>query len=311
LKDILFSIILPTFNRAHIVENAIKSVLSQNYEKWELIIVDDGSSDDTKKVISKYLNDQIRYHYQENAGESKARNTGIDLSNGDYIFFLDDDDYYLPGFLMEFYLEINKHKCPIGVFMCDQYEETADEKRSIQEKDLKNLKNPVLFLYHYGNLQPLCFSKSILIDKRFDEHLLMGEDFHLFLRLMFTYPLFYFPKPLCVYRIHQSNSTVLEYQKSMFTKHKNNRLDTYQDLFNNYKKELNKTKSLRPFIKGYNKTVYFYASHAMKNAYYLSSFRVLRRLKWSINSVLPLYYFLSITLRTPFYFIKNSGLIKA
>lgn len=100
----LISIIIPTYNRGRIVGNAIKSAISQEYRPLEIIIIDDGSSDNTKstvqKIIDKYehLNDNllVRYVYQHNQGVSVARNTGIVCSTGDYICFLDSDDIYCP-----------------------------------------------------------------------------------------------------------------------------------------------------------------------------------------------------------------------
>ena len=79
-----FSIIIPTYNRAHLISKAIESVIAQTFENWELIIVDDGSTDETKDLILSYQNKvaRIRYIYQQNAERSAARNNGIDKSKG-------------------------------------------------------------------------------------------------------------------------------------------------------------------------------------------------------------------------------------
>ncbi len=96
-----FSIILPTFNRAHRVARAIESVLAQAFTDWELIIVDDGSRDNTFEIIRPFVlkDERIRYHYARNHGLAIARNTGIQMSHGRYITFLDSDDEYLPEHL--------------------------------------------------------------------------------------------------------------------------------------------------------------------------------------------------------------------
>jgi len=92
------SIILPTYNRGYIIENAIQSVLNQTYKNWELIIIDDGSVDNTYDIISKYLdNPKIIYYKQANKKQASAKNLGLFLSKGDYIAFLDSDDEYLPN----------------------------------------------------------------------------------------------------------------------------------------------------------------------------------------------------------------------
>ncbi|MEM7548224.1 MAG: glycosyltransferase family 2 protein [Bacteroidota bacterium] len=89
----LVSIITPTYNYAIFLPEIIQSVLDQTYENWELIIVDDGSTDNTSEVVQPYLKDhRICYIYQDNTGVSTARNKGIEKANGDYIQFLDADD---------------------------------------------------------------------------------------------------------------------------------------------------------------------------------------------------------------------------
>jgi glycosyltransferase involved in cell wall biosynthesis len=87
------SVIIPTFNRCSIITDAIESVLRQTYSQYEIIVVDDGSVDTTKETVSKY-GSNIKYIYQENAGPSAARNTGIRHAKGDLIAFLDSDDVW-------------------------------------------------------------------------------------------------------------------------------------------------------------------------------------------------------------------------
>ena len=91
----LVSVIIPTFNRASLLYRSIESVLKQSYGHWELIIVDDGSTDNTKEVVKKYMNKDARIKYlcfEENKGVSISRNYGIAESNGEYVAFLDSDD---------------------------------------------------------------------------------------------------------------------------------------------------------------------------------------------------------------------------
>ena len=92
------SVIITTYNRAGYVIKAIESVLSQTYQNWELVIVDDGSSDQTQEVVQSYLakDGKVRYVKQVNQGLSGARNTGISETSGNLIAFLDDDDWWLP-----------------------------------------------------------------------------------------------------------------------------------------------------------------------------------------------------------------------
>jgi glycosyltransferase involved in cell wall biosynthesis len=96
-----FSIIIPTFNRAHLIARAIESVTNQDFPDWEMIIVDDGSSDTTGDVVRIFSerDPRISYHYSENQGAAAARNLGSSFASGRYFTFLDSDDEYLPGHL--------------------------------------------------------------------------------------------------------------------------------------------------------------------------------------------------------------------
>ncbi|MCL2157118.1 MAG: glycosyltransferase [Methanobrevibacter sp.] len=97
----LVSIIMPTHNRAKTIMDSIISVISQSYENWELIIVDDGGSDNTHEVIKEFNNEKIIYHKLEsNSGSSHARNIGLSISKGSIIAYLDDDDVWDPDMLI-------------------------------------------------------------------------------------------------------------------------------------------------------------------------------------------------------------------
>lgn len=92
----LVSVIVPCYNRADIVGETIESVLAQSYQLLEIIIVDDGSTDDTREVVTRYSDPRIRYFYKTNGGLSSARNAGLDEARGEFIAFLDSDDVWHP-----------------------------------------------------------------------------------------------------------------------------------------------------------------------------------------------------------------------
>jgi glycosyltransferase involved in cell wall biosynthesis len=96
-----FSVVIPAYNRAKIIPRAIDSILAQTFTNFEIIVVDDGSTDDLKKVCDAYNSSKIHYYYQNNAGSNPARNTGIGHSRGEYISFLDSDDAWEPEYLNE------------------------------------------------------------------------------------------------------------------------------------------------------------------------------------------------------------------
>src|SRR6476659_7001862 len=102
-RDELVSVIMPAFNAGKYISDAIQSVIQQTYNNWELIVIDDGSTDTTAAIIKEFIasDDRIKYLYQENGGPGKARNKGLKEAKGIYVAFLDADDLWLPEKLRE------------------------------------------------------------------------------------------------------------------------------------------------------------------------------------------------------------------
>jgi len=94
-----FSVVIPVYNRADVLDGALRSVLAQTEQDFEIIVVDDGSKDDPARVVESFHDSRIRFHRQINRGGGAARNAGIDLARGRFTAFLDSDDVYLPGHL--------------------------------------------------------------------------------------------------------------------------------------------------------------------------------------------------------------------
>lgn len=108
MDNIEVSVIIPVYNCAQYIGTTLKSVINQDFKDYEIIVIDDGSTDNSLEVIDETLNDcGLPYNviHQENAGVSVARNRGIDVSNGKYLVFVDGDDYILPNHLAELYHE--------------------------------------------------------------------------------------------------------------------------------------------------------------------------------------------------------------
>jgi glycosyltransferase involved in cell wall biosynthesis len=101
------SVIIPTYNRARFVVKAIDSVLRQSFQDCEILVIDDGSTDDTREVLSVY-SERIRYIYQKNSGVSSARNTGILQAKGEWISFLDSDDEWTENYLLTQMAQVSK-----------------------------------------------------------------------------------------------------------------------------------------------------------------------------------------------------------
>ena len=108
-KKKFVSVIIPSYNSSRYLSQAIESVLAQSYKEFEIIVVDDGSTDNTRKAVEKFK-DNVIYLYKSNGGPASARNLGISKSIGEYIAFLDADDYWLPKKLKTQIDFIKKHE---------------------------------------------------------------------------------------------------------------------------------------------------------------------------------------------------------
>lgn len=126
----MVSVILPTYNRAQLVGRALRSVLDQTYRDFELIVVDDGSSDHTAEVVRSFADPRIRYLcHDENRGAAAARNTGIGAARGEYVAFLDSDDEWLPEKLRR-QIEVLQEAPPtVGVIYTDMWRISKEGKK--------------------------------------------------------------------------------------------------------------------------------------------------------------------------------------
>jgi len=190
------SVIIPTYNRLEKLKRAIDSILNQTYKDFELIIIDDGSTDDTKEYLSK--KEGIRYLYQENQGVSAARNTGIGIAKGEWLAFLDSDDEWLENKLEKQIDFINANP---SIKIVHTNEIWIRNGVRVNEK----VKHRKMGGWIYENSLPLCIiSPSAVIihnevfkDKGlFDEDYPYGEDYDLWLRLTPYYEIGFVETPL-------------------------------------------------------------------------------------------------------------------
>ena len=181
-----FSVILPTHNRSTLLKRAIKSVIEQEFEDWELIIVDDGSTDDTGNIVETFHDSRINYIYQENGMVAKARNNGIIKSRGEYICFLDDDDEYLEIHLKILNSKIKENSNPIALFFTLCYRETKGLLEKID--DCKSTPESPILLGYNPETPNICIHKNILDVHSFNEKLLMRSDAELWGRIAKKFP---------------------------------------------------------------------------------------------------------------------------
>jgi glycosyltransferase involved in cell wall biosynthesis len=211
------SVVIPTYNRAYIVGRAIQSILNQTYQDFEIIVVDDGSTDNTEEVVKGFGDDRLRYtRHKENSGASAApRNTGIQMARGEYVAFLSSDDEWLPQMLEK---QINKFESlspDVGVVYCG-YACIVEKTGEILSESVPTVRGDVFRSMieesmTLGDLTPLirkeCFEKAGIFDTEFSS----AELWDLLIRISKYYKFDFVPEILCKYYIHpEQGATSLE-----------------------------------------------------------------------------------------------------
>jgi teichuronic acid biosynthesis glycosyltransferase TuaG len=212
------SVIMPAYNASAYIRESVNSVIAQTFSNWELIIVDDGSTDSTSDIIENYCNldQRIKYFYQENGKQGKARNLAISKSKGFYLAFLDADDLWMPEKLKIQLELIQLEKVDLVFSDCYMFHDNnvSDRrtKKSIPNSTLKGDKALELFLQanRIPILTVLVKKEKILMVNGFSEKLDLqnAEDYHLWLKLIINDCVFFgSDKILASYRIHNDSAT--------------------------------------------------------------------------------------------------------
>lgn len=210
----LVSVIIPVYNREKTIGRAIESVLNQSYPNIELIVVDDGSSDDSVSVIQSYINgDKVRLiMLSGNSGANVARNVGIKNANGDFIAFQDSDDEWLPNKLQKQmdYMQSNHDSvmfCSHNVILSEGYVKQVPDWRIIKKIENEGLYN-VLKCENVVSTQTLIISRSVIEDiGLFDETMPRMQDYEYVIRIVQKYHIGFIEQPLVnVYRQNDSIS---------------------------------------------------------------------------------------------------------
>ncbi len=206
-----FSVIMPLFNKAPYVAKSIGSILSQTLTDYELVIMDDGSKDESFDVASKSIEGRVNcyIHRQENAGVSMARNNAVALSHGDYLCFLDADDWWAPNFLEEMSGMIDT--CPEAGIYGTNYtivNETKNRTRVAPigvEEGFEKGYIDYCQVYAKTLAMPLwtgavCIPRAIFDEMQgFSEGIKLGEDFLLWIKIVLKYKVAFLNKPLAYY----------------------------------------------------------------------------------------------------------------
>ena len=230
------SVIIPSFNSGEFLDEAIQSVAGQTYKNLEIIVVNDGSSDNTEEIVRRWQKQDSRIRYIEhrfNKGLAAARNTGIKNSYGEYIAFLDADDVWIPTKLEVQIHAIEKEKVQ-GAFsnwwIWDNF--SGSKKLAFFENPLRGSKDIInsLVKKNFGNSSTFVTKKEIFNQIGFfDETLKASEDYDFWLRLFFNnIKIAWINEPLVFYRQHNSQMSLNIYRMKM------SRLKIFKKIVRNY-----------------------------------------------------------------------------
>ncbi|MGA9048014.1 MAG: glycosyltransferase family 2 protein [Dehalococcoidia bacterium] len=202
------SIIIPTFNRSHVLARAIKSALLQTYQDFEIIVVDDCSSDSTSVIVGGLNDGRISYiRHEKNRGVAAARNSGLAASKGEYVAFLDSDDEWLPEKLereLKCFREATADTGIVytGVFLAKEKIVVRDPPPNFIKKMCAEHLEPIYLWLQASLIKRECFRQVGV----FDEQLKSAEDLDMRIRIMGRYGLKYINAPLAI--IHDTQGSL-------------------------------------------------------------------------------------------------------
>lgn len=251
MNIIKFSVVIPLYNKGREIAETIRSVLNQNYPHFELVIVDDGSTDHSVKVVNRFVDERIRLVRQPNGGVSTARNRGIEESENDYIVFLDGDDLWSPNFLQEI-RKLIKRFPEVGLYATNyRFLTIGEDGRSVVKRKCANIRFSKMvkrrlesegYVEHgeyfkvasKGDL-PLNAS-GVCVPRRVLDHVgcfpvgeTVGEDQDLWTRIALCYTLGFAEKCCVSCRIETGNDTSAEFiprEECPFSRRLKSRVDS-------------------------------------------------------------------------------------
>lgn len=223
-EEILFiSIVIPLYNKARHIEDTLKAVLSQTHQDFEIIVVDDGSTDGGGEIVSNFKDSRIKFIQQENGGVSKARNTGIEHSSYELIAFLDADDIWLPEHL-ETINRMATHFKDAGLYATSYIIRTAQYDRHLKTYGIPsgNFEGIVPDYFESVALgDNITWSSAVAVKKSvfqnvgmFPIGVRMGEDLDTWFRILLKYPICFSSKETAIYQWETDNRACATYRQS-------------------------------------------------------------------------------------------------
>lgn len=214
--DNLVSIMMPAYNAEQFLAEAVASVLAQTYQDWELLLVNDGSTDKTADIAARFTDPRIRLLHKENGGESSARNMALDNSRGAFIAYLDADDAWLPHHLETLVGYLQAHPERDAVYADGWYYDPAGNRGHLLSAYRRGPFEGDLFeqLVRASDVfgPPICV--VLRRDKveerrlRYDTRIVIGPDWEFFTRYAARANFGYVAEPVCLYRVHETNITM-------------------------------------------------------------------------------------------------------
>jgi glycosyltransferase involved in cell wall biosynthesis len=220
----LVSVMMPAYNAAGYIEEAVRSMLAQTYSHWELLVVNDGSTDATADVVRQFHDPRIRLLNKKNGGESTARNMALEHSRGEFIAYLDADDAYLPHHLAVTIGFLNSHPDRDAVYTDGIHiDEHGNRLTSLQSRrrgpfEGRLFEHAVRASDIFG--PPLCVVlRHDVVARhrlRYDPRIVIGPDWDFFIRVTDLATFGYLDDRTCLYRVHQTNiSTRVDSKKRL------------------------------------------------------------------------------------------------
>jgi glycosyltransferase involved in cell wall biosynthesis len=239
-----FSIVIPVYNKEKFVSKTLRSVLEQTFSDFEIIVVNDGSTDESESKILSQKDSRIHYFTKVNEGVAVARNFGIEKANGEYICFLDADDYWFPNFLETMH-RFTSELCEEKVFATAIAIETKNKTIPAQYSIAKKSEFEIVDFFNASQKECALWTSSVCIHKSvfdkvgtFDPKIKHGEDTEMWIRIGLEFPIVFIHQILARYvydaeSVSRNSNYYFEhhtFEKYAETEKKNPELKKYMDL---------------------------------------------------------------------------------
>lgn len=290
--EALVSIIIPTYNRSYLISETLNSIIEQSYTNWECIVIDDGSTDNTERLLLDYCKKDKRIHYYQRPihitkGANSCRNYGFDISKGEYIKWFDSDDIMLPGHIEILLRSLQKENVDFAVGDCIHFEVGKVNNIKIYDFDRSKAKMDA-FMFATNQIGWITYDflgkRKILEDIKFNEKLIDGQEYNFFIKLLLQNQKGIFVNEvLTKARLHSQSLSAINQQDAL--NHKKIiaeiKILTLEDIYKYNHYELNSW-----FLSGYVQYTYTLAQNKCKPPYLLKGFLSIIKVKNSLKAII-------------------------